>query len=473
VQQTISKECEALQEAIFELRCVVAEDGKPEGSSAWQDQLLRRAIEWDAKNTGKYDALDLRRHFWDPLLSQCNANYDELADLLADERAKRQQHEYKQALIKGLMGAVDGLDSGDFQGVLDSLKATVKKAESVKTKQVTIPTVGDEIDAMWEDLRLTQGVEFTGMAQRVLPAIDDATDGFQGLITITATSGGGKTMFVMQNVLELLERYENACSIVVSMDMDKRRMMRRIPSNRAKISLKKLRKGSGPGGWTDGELVDVRKGMADTARLGRRIRILDRFNFPDVNLATLQAQGELFKEETGCDTVIYVFDYLQLIPTPDSVHAAQRDEYQMDIVRALADWNAPAPTFLISEANKVDGDVRGGKERIKGSARIINLSDLIITLNDITEQELVDNWNLVHGEPHRRALHSPWDASVTPAEARKKSQHARKIKQALSKKGEAPMMLKIDKARDGAEKTEIYLMSHFRENYFLPLEDLS
>lgn len=387
--------------------------------------------------------------------------------VIEDADLTRKQH--AQLIRDGLWDANEAiLNENDYEAAKTILLKTVANANRLVVHDEIVaptPNVRESIKDLWADLLSTQGVEFTGLTQQVIPELDDATDGFQGLSLITASSGMGKTMFVSQCALEMLTRHTKSCCLIVSEDMTTKKMMRRLTANRSRMKISAIRKGSTKAGWTDEEKIRVFEAVGQLDDIGDRLRILDRKVFSPT---TENIRNEITRllEETGAEFCTLIIDYLELLPVPKELQADKADDWIIEQMRALADWLEDLGCILcITESNKYETGERGSATRVKGSYRKVMRSDVVITLNPWTDDEILENYELNVHSKYLCKRPEPVDFTGKEKDGKKLSD---KIRRALEKRGMAPVMLKIDKARDDATKTEIYLMSHFKQNYFIP-----
>lgn len=441
---------------------------EPEGV----EHLLRAAIAWDY--TVKDPLIEglIQKYFYPRIIELTGIDPEALYDAAHKYKTERRQHDRNSTILQGLSNATNLILRNQYDDASEVLADSLFRAEALRSERPLSPisSVAEKLDWLRADLARTQGLRHIGMVQKTIPALDDATGGFQGLNLITAKSGEGKTMLVTQVALDILEDREDVCCLFVSMDMIYDTLMRRFITNRSRLPFNVVRSGSTERGWTEQERAEIERGMLSLQSLGQRIEVLDRFNFPIVTRSNIMRQARRLQERTGCENIIILVDFIELTPAPDVVR--EKDEWVIEEYRTIADLlGNNGFVFGIAESGKSEtAYARGTAANIKGSYRKVMRADCVITLNSFDEQELLNNWDIneATGYLSYRAEAGPYE--FKPAEAKKAGARAARIRKTLQERGEAPIMLKIDKARDGAKKVEINIMNYFQRNYFLPLE---
>lgn len=458
---------ELMHEQVQELVTDLAEQGYLLSTVDGKDALIDAAIRWDLKIRNKRIELFIQRHFWTEIERLTGVDKSYIFEHLEEVQAQQRKEKHEYILAQGMEEAVELFVQKKTHLAQKRLLQSIADADNALAERPAAPivTLAESLGSLRQSLKRTQGVKFTGMPQFVIPELDEATGGFQGLNLITAKSGEGKTMFVIQCMLEILSTRENTCCLFVSLDMVQDRVNLRCLVNRTRLPIRTVISGTSPLGWDVNEAAIIEKGFEELDRLGKRVRILDRFNFPHATAQNIARERERLMEETGCVDCITIIDFLELMPV--SPEEKNPDDWLIEQVRWLADQDV-GPVFCIAESNKSGGNYeRGSAEKVKGSYRKIMRSDCVLTLSAFEDQELLDNWDINEHSKYLSVRMEPGPYKVTKAAEAK--QRAGLIREELRKLGKVPIMLKIDKARDGAEKCEINIVNHFRQNYFTPL----
>lgn len=439
------------------------------GTDEYNDALIEAGIKWDMEHKDSRIELFVKRYFWKEIQRITGVDLDYIFDYLEKFQEKQRKEEQHSRLLDGLQQGVNSLmSSKDIQGTLQALTKTVINTENIIADRPTQPIVslGADLDGLRTSLKSTQGVEFIGLTQNVIPRLDKATGGFGGLNLITAKSNEGKTAFVIQNVLEIMTTRSDVCCLFVSLDMLRPRVNLRCLVNRARIPIRVARSGSTPEGWTPQERLAVEKGFTALEKLGNRFRVLDRFNFPHATRHSINREMRHLMDESECENIILVIDFLELMVPP--VEEKNPDDWLIEQVRWIADnMNDQSVVFCICESGKGDSYARGSAANVKGSYRKVMRSDCVITLSVMTDEEITDFYEINDHDFYNRRPDKDPPSFKNDKEMLKVS---KRIKKLLKHDGLAPIMLKIDKARDGAERDEFYIQSHWRQNYFTPLE---
>jgi hypothetical protein len=436
----------------------------PPGSDEWRDELIDRAIEWDMRIRDKRIEMFIKRHFWGRIQELTGCDYDYIFDYLEERQYKQREAKHHEIVEEGILKALEALEKGEPGEAKSLMRSTLESAENALVDRPTSPiiTVGEALPALKLHLAQMQGIRFPGLRQYALEELDEATGGFSGLNLFTAASGGGKTMFVIQNLMEVMTRYSNVCCLFVSADMLADRIYMRMLTNRTRLPINVVRSGSTDTGWTAEEQALVKEGFTTLERIGSRIRVVDRFSFPNPTRTNITRAASRLMEDSGCEKCIIIIDFLELLPVPDG--EKNPDAYIIEEMRTLADNDFTV--LAICESGKSETNYqRGSAKNIKGDYRKVMRSDLVFTLNVCTDEELLEFYDI----SEQGFITARQEKDPPTGKAPELARRANRIRKGLRSKGESPMMLKLDKARDGAMCTEMYLVNHFQRNYFTPL----
>jgi hypothetical protein len=430
------------------------------------DAIIDEAIEFDGRVRDKRIEFYIKRHFWSKIQELTGADIDYIFDYLEEKQTAEQKRRHDDTVYKGILSALGEAEDGNFQQAKERVQVAFEKAESIASGRQLAPiiNVAQGVPFLQQQLKETLGLAYTGLIQRAIPELDNHTFGFDGLTLITAASGGGKTMFVIQTVLEILNIYDDICCLFVSADMTADRVMLRMLTNRSRLEIRDVKTGKVGYGWDEEQKVYINKGFAELQKVGPRIQVVDRFSMPNPTRRNIQRAATRLMEETGCERCIIVVDFLELLPIPED--EKNPDHFIIEEMRTLADNGHIV--FAICESGKSETNyARGSAKNIKGDYRKIMRADIVITINPCIDDELLDLYEISNeGYVNLRASKEPFEEN----NARKRALRAERIRKGLKMRGQIPCMMKIDKGRDGAECGEFYVINHYRRNYFTPLK---
>lgn len=460
---------DVMLQCAHELADKVASEDYPTNSPEWQDKLILEAIKWDSSIDDPKINLFIKRYFWVEIQRLTGVDMEYVYDILETQHRERKQEKHDKLFIEGLLSALDQVQEDGLEATKLKLSKLIQAADSVASERPLQPIISfsDYLPELREDLASTQGQKYTGLVQQSIPELDDATGGFQGLNLISAKSGEGKTILLNQCMMDVLTHQKNTCVLFLSLDMTQKRIARRLVSNRARMSINAVRGATTPDGWTESEKVRIEQAMDELNDLGKRLRILDRFNFPDARRYNILCEMERLKRETDTEHCLLGLDYLNLLETPEGFIQMEKDDWLADEIRIIADYMNEDPVLAIAESRKNDGaEKKGTSDNIKGSHRIVMRADCIIMLNAFDDDKICTEFTISpSGYVERRLV---TDGEYEEKDAKKRAKLAERIRAALAKRGEAAITLKIDKARDGATKTDINVINHFIEYAFTP-----
>lgn len=428
-----------------------------------RDYLVDRAIEWDLANSSRGNDIFVRRYFWSEIkrfARIADSEWDSIAERVGAILEERRRNKHDFALRVGLQSASESIEWGNAEAMAQARKAleqALSKADEALAEKPAEPiiSVADGIALLRQDLLSTQGRTHLGLCQKSLPLLDDATGGFRGLMLVAAKPGVGKTTLLLQNMLDILENYADTCAVFFSLDMTRDVIMRRMASYLANLSLLALRCGTGDGGWTKEEGLAVDRALAKLSILGRRIKVLDRFNFPHVSRASMMQVIARTMDETKTERCFNVMDFLELLPAPDK-YKTEYDQaaWQIEEVRTIADMLKDSPLVCIAEqGHNIEGPA------VKGNSRKSGRADMILSLTEFSSEDLLALYDINNGYATLRAKRQAYKEKDAV-------ERAKEIRQSLAERGEAPIMLKVGKARDGAMRTEFNVINHFQKNMF-------
>ena len=327
-------------------------------------------------------------------------------------------------------------------------------------------TVGD----VWEDheaqLDKYRGHSFVGLCTG-LATLDDKTLGLRGVGTLGSPPNLGKTALALEIALGVCRHHEQNAAVVVflALDMSKKDLVSRIKCNLANMEASVLFKGSPagakrPGGFNkaDRQKRKLAKQRMVDEEIGRRMLILDRQDLgEEISAEKLAAILHEVKSRVGASRALLIVDYLQILPVPQSLGnrpEMEQDKYRIrvmqdvvEMTRSEANPNGDAVLF-ISEARKPPN----AKEQwgvalsdFMGTARLTYAVDYALLFTRMSDKEICEWFGV-----EKAAVQSKRDK--------------------LDAQGIAPMMLCLEKARDGMVKGKWGFRYHFKTSRFQEIE---
>jgi replicative DNA helicase len=332
--------------------------------------------------------------------------------------------------------------------VLELALERVRKLEGIQTKSVK--TFEEE----WEDhevrLKYYRGKKLIGL-KTGLAELDRRTLGLRGLFILGARPGAGKTTLACVAIaIGVCQSHAgNDCVvIVVCLDMDRFDLYRRIHCSLGDIEWVTLMFGSPeqdrePGSMfsaADQERLKVAKRRLKDEQIGRRLKIPDRTVLgEDITAHRLSALIREHKARVGAKRALVIIDYLQLIPVPEEVVARgdlAADKHRVRLVQQVIERSRTTDdplgdtALVISEARKPptarEKDHWGDSmSELMGSARLGYAGDAVLLYREMTTKEMGTYYGVMDKEA------------------------ADKRRRALREQGITPVMLILEKGRDG------------------------
>lgn len=351
--------------------------------------------------------------------------------------------------------------------VLDKLLERARKQESIDAKNVK--TFQEEWEEHETRLKHYRGRKMVGI-KTGLTELDRRTLGLRGLFIFGAKPGAGKTTYAAVAVAIGVCRNheENDCVVIVlSLDMDRFELYRRIHCNIGDIEWKPLMFGSPektrePGSMfskADQKRLKQAKQRLKNEEVGSRLAIVDRLLLAeDVTRHRLSSIIEEQKAKVGAKRALVIIDYLQLIPVPDEVAASgdlAADKYRVRLVQQVIEGSRTATdplgdtALVISEARKPptskEKDSWGDSmSELMGSARLGYAADAV----------------LLYREMNKKEMEVCYGVSDKTADERRA---------ALAEQGIAPVTLILEKGRDGMIRGKWGVEFHFNKSVFTEL----
>lgn len=348
---------------------------------------------------------------------------------------------------------------------LGQLNERVRIAETVGGGVVT--TLGDERAEHQAELAYFRGRELVGLKTGLLE-FDRRTLGLRGIFVLVAKSGVGKTTLTLQLALGVCRHFaENDCVvIVVSLDMNRFDLYKRIDCNLAGMEWKTLMFGTkdkhlrAPGSMFStqhaAQLAEAEQKLQEL-QIGKRLLVLDRAIVGDqLTVQSLAATVRRLKQKAAAKRALVIVDYVQLVPVPESVSKAgdlAADKYRvrfvqqvMEATRAKDDPMGDS-AIIISEARKPPTSKdpwAHSTADIMGSARLGYCADAILLYQEMPDIRL--------------PLYYPYAANNPST-----------VIEDLKERGIVPIMLSLEKGRDGMSRGSWGAEFHFTKSKFREL----
>jgi replicative DNA helicase len=233
-----------------------------------------------------------------------------------------------------------------------------------------------------------RGRQFTGLVQKTIPSLDNATWGLQAMTCLAAGPMSGKTTLVQQVCVDTLRSDPDTCCVIVSLEMSEEVLLNRMKSRVLEMEYQQLLTKN-----TDQDLEDADRLLYSVAK---RLYVIDKAVYPCVTAEQIIAAAKRLKEITGCSHVIIALDYFQIFPIPKAIRKElrtpdDRDLWTVEQMLKIRDAIFPDPFIVISQINKTDKYRAEGMHSVKGSGQITFDADNVWLLNPLTDDQLVES----------------------------------------------------------------------------------
>lgn len=307
-----------------------------------------------------------------------------------------------------------------------------------------------------------RGGKYVGLCLDTLPFINEKLSGLRELILLAAPPNVGKTALIMQMVVDALRKNNDACAVVVSLEMSRNQLLTRIHCSFCGLTWKDFVFGTAkqdrdlnPEAYFTKEQLTKLNDAARILRndIGNRLQILDREQCAYIDTRRVINLAERLKEKTGCSRALIAIDYLQVWPLNPAVRPISElelDKWRIGEMKKIRDSLNGDPVLVISEARKPSGkeDAWGGEmSDVMGSARGTYTPDCVWLLQETSPLEL-------------SKFLDPKVKHTKPTE------QAEKIIEMKQASGCCLRTFKMVKGRDGMDKFSQILEFNFRTNTF-------
>lgn len=351
----------------------------------------------------------------------------------------------------------------DMRHWLEDSLQKIEKAEEIRQPATTGTSLRDRLCQNNATLEQTRGRQLIGL-ETGMAELDRRLLGLRGLTVLGSMPGLGKTMLCLQMGMGVARNHHVNDAIVVffSLEMSADDLYSRMRSSLGDLD------------WRDFMLedleTDTEKARDIAVRIAEsdrrleaeglldRMHILDRENIGDKLTATqIASKVKKLKEQAGASRALVVVDYLGLIDVEDNAGGRPMTDLQADKKRvrivqdALKSLNAENPLgdamIAINEARKPPNAKEtwgSGLAELMGSARLGYAVDIALMYRRMNNKEIAHRYNIVESE-------------------------ADNYKNRLDAQGIAPVVLAIEKGRDGTSRGDIPMEFLFRRMQFREL----
>ncbi|MHC2068159.1 DnaB-like helicase C-terminal domain-containing protein [Bremerella sp. T1] len=359
--------------------------------------------------------------------------------------------------------------------IVPFLQHAIEQSHSIETLFSPPPrTMGDIWDEHESRLAITRGRDLVGL-QTGLTKLDEKLLGLRGLTLLGAMPSVGKTALCLQIALGVCgaHAFNDAVVVFISLEMTRDELM-----TRAKCMLSRLDWSTyvlGSVGYRNGgenvfspEHLNCiqfgRQRMIDQ-QIDRRLCIIDRSQVGD-DLSSTQIQKYVndIKSRANASRALVVLDYLQLLsPGKAGLSDLEADKQRMrvlqDVVnRSRMDSNPIGDALIaISEARKPAGATENNRkivwgqrlQELMGSARLGYGADAVLLYRRMSAEDIKDCYSLRNNDQIERQYET------------------------LENSGISPVILTVEKGRDGTKRGEIPMEFHYQQNHFTELSSRS
>ena len=437
--------------------------------AGWTDQATEDVIREALAFAGKLP-LELQPYIRPMFLEELGAEIlitnealEEVYKATHEEAERERREKATRAVVQDTSKKLEMLlEDGRPEDALKLLmdQATALRAEAFNAPRTPPRVALDELDAHQTYLEALRGRDRVGLAQSMLPLLDEALMGLRGLMLLAGPPNCGKTTLALQLGLGAMEEDPEAAVVLLSLEQARFEHLTRTLAQFSGLDWKTVAMGSH--GRRDeahrlaGDLftaIDARRlreGGERLKALAGRLLILDDENFQDPTAESILHQVEALKERTGAGKVLVIVDYLQLWPVPLEQAKAirtdlDRDKWQIGELKKLKNrMGASDAVMVISEAKKEDWKESLGMGSVMGSARGTYTPDVVMVLQPLQLKE------------------------YAPGVTKEKEQEeagAAKYDELVSR-GLALMHLRIVKGRDGVQRGAFELAFHYLQTRF-------
>lgn len=423
--------------------------------------------------SGTAGRLALESDFYPVVGEQAGIKFESLK-LLANERALESE---RFRLAENIAGLAREQDFESIRKALAENDASNLGHHSLRP----VRTASEEVEDVERILASYAGKRHIGITQKKLPRLDDALSGYRGVTLVASRTSVGKTMFVIQQVLDILESNPDTCAIFCSIEMSFDRIISRAMAHLGRIAWEDMVMGSqrfinSTHPFSPDDVARRLQGIHAFKRLAKRLVILDKTNTKNFTTDGIVWRTEQLQEETDCERSINVIDYVDVYEVPKEVKSENRTEieqakWQMEQMIELRDRRNGDPVIAITEVRKGGGGSEANTSKltvddVMGTSRKVYASDAVLVYNPLTNVEYAENFSEGTGVclPAVKA-HEPLDA--TGKEKKKINEYGERVRDQFRKLGMDFATINVPKVRDAGNRDTIPMTNFFRQSRFL------
>jgi hypothetical protein len=413
-----------------------------------------------------------------------------LADLLKvhkqEEETKRTQAERKK-LENLLRDLTNDLNSGQSLERIYELLLGVRhhptQVQGDSTDRI-MARLGGQHGRFNAYIAKRTGRQTAGVVQDLLPELNEALNGYQGVTMVAGPTNSSKTQFFLHNVVSILNCNPDTAILYLALDQEENKLLSRLGACLNARSVRSLEQGSNVRYSETEPLSDEdcqARAVTDNwmrENLGSRLFLLDRVYFPGLQISwdIVAPMVRKIKEISGLSRVVIMVDYLDLLQVEgqDKMKDIYVDQQR---IQALLDWrllNDDDPILAITEVNKEstkEGEAIQSSG-VMGSARKIYSPDNVLIINPFTNTELMEWTDEFMGGDlttmNVKIRNFPND--IPDGEVRKKAfkKAAQARREWLAARSLALGTITVTKVRDGGKRARVYYTNQFDQSRFSP-----
>lgn len=353
----------------------------------------------------------------------------------------------------------------DWKGITKALY--MSREITLADMQRPVRRAIDEMSDVANFLQKYHGKSLIGLNQPTLPRLCAALSGWRGVTLLASRTGVGKTIFVCQQVLDVLKANSDVCAILCSFEMPFEQIMSRMWSHLAGVEWQDLAfRGTG-----------LELGMKRFKDYANRMIILDKKNMRTTSQDEIIAAAETLKQLTGCNHVNLIIDYVDIYEPPQDLESRLRTEtqeqkWQMQEMLDIRDrLGGGDPVIAITEVRKGTGQDSINNpitpDDVMGSSRKAYAADALLIYNPLTAIDLYELYELTGGGIMRRARREEVDLSDKKVKRKQIIQTGDEIRRFMNNLSIDLGIMDVVKTRDAGRRDRIELTNYFRQSRFI------
>ena len=248
------------------------------------------------------------------------------------------------------------------------------------------PTALQDMEIFEELLEVQSQRPMAGLATG-FPNFDRATGGLRGLMLLAGHTGVGKSLWVLNAALGVLEQTRDAGVLIYSLELNKTRVMKRILSRVSGIPYRLL---------ASSEPTEEQQSLHEEALVKLKDNYLGRIRIVEelptvtpkpLTLARITRDMTDFREESGVDQVVVIIDSLQKVVVEEDLNEQEAEDKRWQLMLAVQNWTRRrdlpdgSPVIVISEVRKSEyPGKRLTAADVRGSYHLAYSADCILLL---------------------------------------------------------------------------------------------